>query len=728
MTKKLIIIESPGKLKKLSSILGSDYIIKASFGHIRELAKDGEDNLGFELTNHGITCRYEPIHTRAQQVIKELKSIAKTCSEVIIASDPDREGESIGWHLSQVLGLKNPKRIVYQEITERAIRYAIANPRSLNSNLIEAGKARSCLDKLVGFKGSPLLWKAIAPKTSMGRVQSCVLHIVCEREKQISAFTPLDYYSLHVDYQEGYRAYYAGNVGEKTAELAISEKGDVGEDDKEADGKRITSSSVAEQIKQIGLSNPHRLVDITKKEVKKTPSPPFTTSSLQQVASAYLKFDPEKTMQVAQKLYEAGKITYMRTDSTALSTDFIKSVRQYLAEHDPNLLPSDPVNYKQGKNAQEAHEAIRPTSLTPTPEQLKNQLSDDEYRLDFLIWKRSIASQCKNAIVEQTKLLSVSGDVQWLGSGQRLIFAGYTKYWSNLSAENLLPELKVNQSLVPKSVESVKKRTSPPSRYSEAKLVAEMEKKGVGRPSTYASTVKLLKERSYVSVEKKHLVATELGLKIDRFMIEQFPELIDTSFTAKMEDSLDEIANGGLQWEKYLWGWYDSYFREAIARARTKFLPLEKSKTNMDSLQNNRLIMKPEDQTKKTVHICQDFVNPDEVTDLPCPKCQSPLFKQPSSSKKLAVPYFLKCHAANCDGVMFLNAKSNQWEAPGSKVSEIKKSDHACPNCRQPLLIREYEKDGQTKQMLVCSTKKCKDVAFFKTSQGSWWNKKFGNL
>ncbi len=513
---KLLLIESPGKLKKLKQILGADWNIKATMGHVVELANDGDDSLGFTLDpqNNRIDCRYTPRGTRGKQVLKELREAVKQASEVYLATDPDREGETIGWHLAQQLRLKNPQRVVYTEITEKAVRQAIAHCRPLDLNLIAAGRCRDTLDKLVGYRGSPLLWKLGNGAKSMGRVQSATLHILCQREREIQAFTPQDYWSVFVDYGEGFRAYYAG-LAISPNETEQSQPDDAADlQKKQVESVRVLAQQQADHLVDLARTHPHKVVSVDAKTESRKPPAPFTTSSLQQAAGSRLKYGSEKTMKLAQTLYEQGLITYMRTDSVALSDDYCQEARQWLQQNDPQNIPERVATQKSKAGAQEAHEAIRPTHVGNTPDSLGGKLGQEEAKLYSLIWGRSLASQCKSAQLEKTRIVSQSGTVFWQARGQVVAFKGYTTYWNDISGDNELPIVQQGQQLKLKQAGSEKKQTQPPPRYTEPKLVQVMEKKGIGRPSTYAPTVKVLREREYAILQKGNLQPTQRGMEV----------------------------------------------------------------------------------------------------------------------------------------------------------------------------------------------------------------------
>ncbi|MEL6816326.1 MAG: type I DNA topoisomerase, partial [Cyanobacteria bacterium J06598_3] len=576
---KLLLIESPGKLKKLSQILGPSWTVKASMGHIRELTNEGEDALGFDMDGQRITCKYAPRDARAKKTIASLRQAVKRADTVYIATDPDREGETIGWHLQQALRLKKPYRVVYSEITPAAVRQAVANPRILDQSLIAAGRARDCLDKLVGYKGSRhVVWPLNNGAKSMGRVQSAALHLLCQREREIQKFTPQDYWSVWVTYAEGFKAFYKRSPtasGPKKASKKGQDKADGEKGDKKApEGARVSTQAEADKLLAIARTAPHKILSIEGKLKHQSPPPPFITSTLQQSAGSKLRFTPDQTMKVAQSLYEAGHITYMRTDSVVLAAPFQAAVKAYLTQHDPTNVPKKTVKQRAVKGAQAAHEAIRPTDVTLTPQQLAARLSGDAAKLYELIWNRAVASQCCSAKLRKTRIVTQASDGEdvtyWEARGQVVEFAGYTRYWNNLSADSQLPTLKPEQAVTVDKAQADKKQTQPPPRYSEPKLVQLMERKGIGRPSTYAPTIKTLRVRTYVSLVKGKLQPTELGLSLDAALEKLLPDLIQPEFTAQMEAELDAIASGKQEWQAYLTGWYKGYFSGAIDQARSK--------------------------------------------------------------------------------------------------------------------------------------------------------------
>lgn len=735
----LLLIESPGKLRKLSQILGQGWIVKASMGHIRELADDGEDALGFDLAGDRIPCRYEARGSRGKQVIQELKQAAKQATQVYIATDPDREGETIGWHLAQALQLKNPYRVTYSEITPQAVRAAIANPKRLDQALIDAGRARDCLDKLVGYKGSKhVVWKLNNGAKSMGRVQSATLHLLCQREIEIVNFTPQDYWSVWVEYKEGFKAFYrspkaapakgnktapktAPKTASKTPDPTSGQISDSGDEKSAPESDRVLSQAEADRLVAIAQTQPHQVLSVEGKTTTQSPPPPFITSSLQQVAGAKLKFSPDKTMKVAQALYEGGHITYMRTDSVMLAASFCQAVRDYLQANDPDNLPHKATTFRASAQAQEAHEAIRPTNIQTRPDSLN--LSGDEAKLYSLIWHRTLASQCAPAQLRKTRVITQSGDVpnniQWEARGQILTFPGYTRYWNNLSADSQLPQLTPTQPLHLKTAQADQKQTQPPPRYTEPKLVQLMERKGIGRPSTYAPTLKTLKDRTYVDLLKgKFLQPTALGLDLDRALANLLPDLIAPEFTAKMEGDLDRIAEGQIPWEKYLTQWHHTYFQPALQRAQQVLANGAKT----TSLAPPTTATKPLDLSRFT------------LSRFNCPKCQQKMAKIPSKSTKLKADHFLKCADPACGAVQFWNPKTKKYEQPYSDrpVDPNAFTNHPCPVCGALLERYTYTKDKQQKTMLRCSIfdnrkEKCREVAYFESREG-FWSPKFGTI
>jgi DNA topoisomerase I len=653
----LLIVESPAKSKTLRAILGPGWNIQPSMGHITELASDGDDSLGFTISPDRVECRYQPRGDRGKKVISQLRVAVQQASMVYVASDPDREGEGIAFHLVQQLRLQPGRfrRVTYNQITAAAVQAAIANARDLDMDLVGAQQARQCLDKLVGYKVSPLLWNSTGGK-SAGRVQSPALHLVCQREQEIQNFKPVDYWSVSVEYQEGFRAYYFGSASEAARDAEdepVFDDATDASDRQQRESHRVSSLEQAERLVQIAQSQPHTVLQFTGKQQQKKPPPPFTTSSLQQSAGVKLGLNPEQAMAIAQELFEGidlpqgrkALISYHRTDSIVLSPEFCDEVKSWLSQHDPDNIPATVTKHRDKTGAQGAHEAIRPNYLELTPAQIKPHLNAGQFNLYDLIWRRAIASLCAPAVLQKSRGLIQSGSVLWEAKGSVLVTPGYTKYWNDLSQDSQIPTLAAEQVLTLKQASHTQKQTQPPSRYTEARLVQVLERLGIGRPSTFASIMKTLKEREYVRLQGKALLPTDLGQSTDAVVAQSVPDLVESDFTAEMEATLDSIAKGKQNWQQYLIDWHRDYFQPAIDQAYGK------------------LGVKP----------------------------------------KLA---------------------SGQ---PG------KQTDYSCPVCKKRLEEYNYQRDGQPKKLLRCSDSvarkgKCKDVAFFWTQRGNWWNQKFGTI
>jgi len=714
---KLLLVESPSKCKTIRAILGSDWQVEASCGHFTELAKDGEDSLGFTMhkdTNE-IECRYQLTEGKGKQIVAKLRAAVKNAHEVVLATDGDREGEGIAWHLQQQLNLRNPKRAVYNQITPAAVQAAIANARQLDPNLISAQRARQCLDRLIGFKVSPLV-RRTSGGSSAGRVQSVALHIICQREREIVSFVPINYWSVFTEYIEGFTAYYAGSSIVETISDDSEVTDDAAETNTEAivESKRVLSEAEAGRLVEIARNNPHIVQEATGVTAQKSPLPPFITSSLQQAASVRLGLSPEETMQVAQELFEGvdlpqgrkGLITYHRTDSTSLAPEFCAEVKDWLSQHDPDNVPKKTTRHREQANAQSAHEAIRPTYLSITPKTVRDHLSAKQHQLYELIWRRAVASQCANALIQKSRVIIQAGSTLWQTNGSILTFAGYTRYWNDLNKDKHIPALANGQVLNLKNAGFTQKQTQPPARYSEAKLVQTLERQGVGRPSTFAAIVKTLKDRTYVLLKGKVLEPSALGMSTDDVLHQTFPDLLRADFTAGMETTLDEISVGKLEWQSYLIGWHQSYFQPMLARAY--------SNLSGDLQPSNRK---------------------NELSDVACPACNHPLSKIPS--KKVSGGHFLKCEHGCENLVMFWSDRTNQWETPQVKTrisSHAVLSKFACPVCKKPLAEYLYNKNGEDKLMLKCSDLNAmkrpdhSDLVFFWTTQKKWWSKKFGDL
>ncbi len=545
MSKILVIVESPAKVKTINKILGSKFKVTASMGHLIDLPKS---TLGVDV-EHGFEAKFIVVRDK-QKTMAKLKKEAKDAQEIYIATDPDREGEAIGWNLVQHIAKgKTVRRVEFHEITKDAVKKAFANPREFNRKLVDAQNARRVLDRIVGYQISPLLWKKVGSRLSAGRVQSVALRLIVEREEAIRVFVPQEYWQIAVDLQK------KGLKDLLTAEL---EKIDGQKLDLKT--QQLTDGIVAE-IKELA----YHISAINTKQVKRNAPPPFITSTLQQEAFSKLGFNTSKTMMLAQQLYEGieigdeepeGLITYMRTDSVNIAAEAVERVRTLIKkEHGKEYIPEQPNKFKSKKSAQEAHEAIRPSDVNRKPEAIKRFLSDDQYCLYELIWKRFLSCQMMPAVFEQTKIEITAGRFQFGASGSVLFFPGYLAVYR----DNEEQELKLDPSLYAQGdilglldVKPSQHFTKPPSRYSEASLVKALEEQGIGRPSTYAAIIQTLIFRNYAHRDRGYFTATELGIKICNLLMEYFKRIMDIGFTATMEEELDSIEEGTNDYVKVL--------------------------------------------------------------------------------------------------------------------------------------------------------------------------------
>ena len=537
---KLVIVESPAKAKTIEKYLSDidksgDFVVRASVGHVRDLPKSNKKAIDIA---GGFVPHYEVVAGKLD-VINDLKKLAKKADEVILATDPDREGEAIAWHIKEELGLKKPERIVFNEITPEAIAEALQNPRNIDDNLRYAQEARRVLDRLVGYDLSGLIWKKVRYGLSAGRVQSPALRILMEREREIRAFKPETFYVI-------------------TAQTETPKKVDLTLTCVEEPRDKNVTDSIIDAVKKDGLT----VAEVTESEMKRSPRPPFTTSTLQQAASTRLGFSPANTMRIAQKLYEAGHISYMRTDSVNLSKQAVDSIAKIVEKKFGKEYAQTRIYTAKSKHAQEAHEAIRPSHIEKenagnTPEQKK---------LYELIWHRTAASQMADAKLLKTKIVAETKDKkvpQFAANGSQVVFDGWLKGDPAARGEDVeLPKVTSGEELDVKSVEAEEKQTTPPPRYSEAGLVKELEKRGIGRPSTYASIMKTLVDRGYVTKEGRTLTPTDTGDVVSSFLEENFPTYISDTFTAEMEDELDEIAEGKREYAKTLKDFYTPFLKD----------------------------------------------------------------------------------------------------------------------------------------------------------------------
>jgi DNA topoisomerase-1 len=539
--KSLVIVESPTKAKTIQKFLGSDYIIKSSFGHVRDLPRR---ELGVDVEK-GFLPKYV-IPPKAKKVIAELKKDSAKADNTILATDEDREGEAIAWHLQEALKLKDPQRIVFHEITETAIKHALKSPRSIDMNLVDAQQARRVLDRIVGYKLSPFLWKKIAKGLSAGRVQSVAVKLIVEREREIEKFIPVEYWGITALLKKQ----------EKEFEAVLIRKGE-----KTIDKLEIKNKAEADKILE-DLNNADYIVEsVEKKETKKNPAPPFTTSTLQQTASQKFGWPAKMTMSIAQKLYEEGHITYHRTDSFNLSETSLNAAKDFIIEkYGKDYWTGSSTKYKtKSSGAQEAHEAIRPAYADKTPESLTG-LDARQLKLYKLIWQRFIACQMAPAVFN-----SVSADIKaknytFRANGQTLKFDGFLKVYPTKFEETDLPNLEKADKLDFVKLDSLQHFTEPPARYNEASLIKTLEKYGIGRPSTYAPIISTIQDRNYVNKnEQKRFAPSEMGIIVNDVLVKNFSEIVDIDFTAKMEKELDEVAEGKETWGKTCKDFYSPF-------------------------------------------------------------------------------------------------------------------------------------------------------------------------
>jgi DNA topoisomerase I len=579
---KLVVVESPAKAKTINKYLGSDYVVRASFGHIRSLpSSDGSVEPDNDFLLH-----YENI-ARSQKHIAELVSQAKNSDEIILATDPDREGEAISWHVIEVLKAKKAikkdtiiRRVAFNEITKKAVLAAVANPREIDLNLVNAQQARQALDYLVGFTLSPVLWRKLPGSRSAGRVQSVALRLIADREDEIERFNSQEYWDIKLDFLNQMQAEFTANLTHINSE--------------KLDKFYFTNEESATNCKNELLKRNFSIINIEKKQVNRNPQPPFNTSSLQQDASRKLGFSTKKTMMIAQKLYEGvdiggetfGLITYMRTDGVQISDDAVKSLRSFIpSQFGEEFLSPDVRVYKtKAKNAQEAHEAIRPTEFSYSPEKIGSHLESDYLKLYELIWKRTVASQMSSAVFDSMQVNIESSDkfATCRVTGSVLKFSGYLKLYQESEddkksddEQGKLPELNIGEKLATKDVRALQHFTEPPPRFTEASLVKKLEELGIGRPSTYATIITVLQDREYVKLDKKRFIPEERGRIVTAFLQNFFLKYVEYNFSAQMEEKLDLVSDGKVVWKdmlKEFWVDFNSNIQEVGTKKITEVI------------------------------------------------------------------------------------------------------------------------------------------------------------
>jgi DNA topoisomerase-1 len=638
MSKKiLVIVESPSKAKTIEKYLGDEYIVRASVGHIRDLPKSNKKAIDIE---GDFEPHYE-ISPGKDKVVAELRDIAKVTKEVLLATDPDREGEAIAWHIADALGLKKAKRIVFHEITESAIKEAVSHPRNIDDNLKSAQEARRVLDRLVGYDLSGLIWKKVRYGLSAGRVQSPALRIIMEREREIRAFIPETFWRLRAQVITPHKVEF---------ELLCSEE--------------PRDKALVDKIIKEGRKKQWKVLEVKESEASRAPRAPFTTSTLQQTASTRLGYSPSNTMRIAQKLYEGGFISYMRTDSTNLSKQAQDEIVAFINKEYGAALAA-PQTYKtKSKNAQEAHEAIRPTNVTKK----SAGRTPDEQKLYKLIWARAVASQMKDATMLRTKVVAnyegAGGEIpDFQANGSRLLSPGWLTADPDAQGEEvMLPKVTAGDVLTLRDLAAEEKQTEPPSRYTEAGLVKELEKRDIGRPSTYASIIKTIVDRGYVSKEGKTLKPTDTGDVVSSFLEKYFTSYISDTFTAEMEQKLDNIAEGNAKYAKVLKDFYGPFLKEVKLKDKEV----------------------------------------DKVTNLgagdaafPCPKCGSTMIIKLGKNGR-----FLSCSTfPTCDGLRGID---------GKEIEGPKPTGEKCPKCEKGDLI---EREGRFGRFIACANyPKCKFI------------------
>ena len=695
--KHLVIVESPAKAKTIERYLGKDYVVKASMGHLRDLPKS---KLGVDIEND-FEPVYQPIRDKSE-LIRELKKDAEESDVVYLATDPDREGEAISWHLKALLGLGDDKakRVTFNEITKKVVTESIRQPRAIDQNLVDAQQARRILDRIVGYQLSPLLWKKIRRGLSAGRVQSVATRMVNDREKEIRAFTPEEYWTLDAKLfdaaaKKEFLAHYYGKNGKKEEPSSAQQV-----------------DTIIEEIRNAVFS----VKSIKRTDKQRSPSPPFTTSTLQQEASRKLNMTPRRTMAIAQQLYEGvdisgegtvGLITYMRTDSLRLSEEALGAARTFiLGRYGKDYYPAATRRFKTKEGAQDAHEAIRPSNVELTPERIKHDLTGEQYRLYRLIWSRFLACQMANAVYDSVSVEIAAKEHEFHASASSLKFAGYTAVYEESRDDekeeklDLLPPLNEGQEVQLREFEQQQHFTQPPARYTDATLIRAMEQNGIGRPSTYAPTVSTILDREYVVKEGKYLRPTPLGEVVTGLMEDKFPDIVDTKFTARMEKTLDAVEEGKMPWKAVLhdfYGGFDASLKKAESDLEGVYLkvPDEVSEEKCDVCGRSMVIKSgrfgrflacpgyPECTFTKPL-----------VIEMPgsCPLCGGRMMKRTGLSKKTNKQYTYYCcehrnskpELSTCDFMTFdVPTKDN---CPGCGWTMFKKSGKGFkrPYCINP--------------------------------------------
>lgn len=654
--KNLVIVESPTKAKTIGKFLGPDYQIKASMGHLMDLPKS---KLGVDIEKE-YTPEYELMKEK-KKTISELKQASKDAERIILATDPDREGEAIAAHINEILKLKanQAKRIVFHEITKEAVENALNNPRGINENLVDAQTARRVLDRLVGYKLSPILWKKVRRGLSAGRVQSIALRLIVEREREIENFKSEKYFTFSVFVNKNNKEVEFELISIKGEKIEKQEAIKLYDGTYKVGKTTISDSSKAKKIDKEIEESVFAVSDVVKKETRRSPSAAFITSTLQQEASRRFGFSGKRTMSLAQKLYEEGLITYHRTDSVTVSTQAISSIRSYIEkEFGKKYLPGSPRIFKtKQKTAQEAHEAIRPTQISVSPEKVHNELGRDYAKVYEIIWKRMVASQMADALIESTNIFAVSenNEYEMKASGSVLMFDGFLKINPQALTDRILPDFKKDEKIRADRVDQVEHETTPPPRYNDASLVASLEEEGIGRPSTYATIISTIESRKYIERNEGRFIPTSVGVAVNDFLVKNFSTVDDIPFTAQMENELDLIANGEKKWKPVIEGFYK---------------PFEKDLKNA------------EDVSRVKIEV--------EETSETCPKCGANLvIRMGRFGKFLSCSTFPKCDFTK---------------------AFVEETDLNCPECGNKIIIKRTRKG---RRFYGCSNyPKCKFAAW----------------
>ncbi|EEM04542.1 DNA topoisomerase 1 [Bacillus pseudomycoides] len=677
-------MESPSKAKTIEKYLGKKYKVVASMGHVRDLPKS---QMGIEVKNN-FTPKYITIRGKGP-VLKDLKSAAKKAKKVYLAADPDREGEAIAWHLANTLNVdvESDCRVVFNEITKDAIKESFKHPRAINMDLVDAQQARRILDRLVGYNISPLLWKKVKKGLSAGRVQSVAVRLIIDREKEIQSFIPEEFWTIKTEFVKGkdtFEASFYGVNGEKV---------------------QLTNEAQVKDIIETMKDNAFSVENVTKKERKRNPALPFTTSSLQQEAARKLNMRAKKTMMLAQQLYEGidigkqgtvGLITYMRTDSTRISETAQEEARSYITEaFGSEYIGTEKKKETKKANAQDAHEAIRPTSVMRKPEELKSFLSRDQHRLYKLIWERFVASQMASAVMDTVTARLINNNVQFRASGSVVKFSGFMKVYVESKddgaeeKDKMLPPLEIGETVFSKDMDPKQHFTQPPPRYTEARLVRMLEELGIGRPSTYVPTLETIQKRGYVALDNKRFVPTELGEIVIELILEFFPEIINIEFTANMEQNLDEVEEGKANWVKIVDDFYVGFEpRLEKAEKEMREVEIKDEPAGEDcELCGHPMVFKMGKYGKFMA--CSNF--PDCRNTKPivkeigvtCPKCDKGQIIERRSNKKKRLFYGCGTYP-ECDFV--------SWDKPIGRK---------CPKC-EGMLVEKKLKKGVQVQCISC--------------------------